>query len=104
MTFKGKTMFTVCFDIDGTLRDYSDKPRTEIITLLQAFKAIKNIKVYVWSGGGVEYAQRIVSSMGLEIDGVIVKGSVTPDLAIDDQTVDLGIANLRSNPLNLDGE
>lgn len=92
---------TVCFDVDGTLIDYENKPRYAVINLLKAFKDL-NCAVYVWSGGGVLYAEGWVNRLGLNdlIEGCIVKGSIQPDLAVDDQFVNLGLANFKTNPLD----
>lgn len=92
-------MFKVCFDVDGTLFDYKDGVRKNILDLLNAFRNIPDVEVYVWSGGGVKYAKQRLRGLGIENVVVISKGSIKPDLAIDDQTVSLGIVNLRSNPL-----
>lgn len=39
----------VAFDVDGTLLDYRNVPRQEIIALLKIISL--NHDVYVWSGG-----------------------------------------------------
>jgi len=94
-----KANFKVAFDVDGTLFDYLDKPRTEVIQLLQAFVAL-GCSVYMWSGGGPEYARNKTNSLHLpESVRILVKGSMKVDLAVDDQYVSLGVANLRTNPL-----
>lgn len=92
----------VCFDVDGTLIDYTNQPRDLVIHLLRTFKAL-GCEVYVWSGGGVQYAHGWVNRLGLNdvVDDVIMKGSIKPDLAVDDQSVNLGLANFRTNPLDM---
>jgi len=70
----------IAFDIDGTILNNEGIPpdtpihqrpestvNLEIIMLLQIFsKSMKNTKVIVWSGGGKEYAEKIVRRYGLE--------------------------------------
>ena len=97
----------IAIDIDGTiLNNEGIPPKTpvylrpecsvnlEIILLIQILsKKMKNTKVIVWSGGGKEYAEKIVNRYGLEkyvhkcyakqdydesIDGKV-------DIAFDDQ-------------------
>lgn len=62
--------YIVAFDIDGTLRDNTVAERVvineDIRTLLVILSKFKNIKILVWSGGGITYAHQIVQSMGLE--------------------------------------
>lgn len=95
------------FDIDGTiLNNEGISPETptylrprcgvnlEIIMLIQILsKKMKNTKIYVWSGGGKEYAEQIVREYGLEKYvhkcfckhdyDEIIDGKV--DIAFDDQ-------------------
>lgn len=92
-------MFIVAFDCDGTLIDYLGNPRLEIINLLNAFNQIKDCHVIVWSGGGILYAEGIVNKLKLSNVTVKAKGQFKVDLAIDDQYVNLGLANLRTNPI-----
>ncbi len=84
---------TVCFDIDGTLINYDGSPRQEVIDLFRAFEKLGATMV-IWSGGGVDYATRVRDRLGLEAQ-IHAKGSFKPDLAIDDQSVNLGKINFR---------
>lgn len=87
-------MTIICFDVDGSLINLKDdSPRYDIIQLLLTFKRL-GYNVRVWSGGGVEYAQRWVEKLGLDVP-VVDKGSITPDIAFDDEAVKLGVINLR---------
>jgi hypothetical protein len=88
-------MTTICFDIDGTLFDYKEQPREKIIAMAKSLLQDSNNRVFFWSGGGVEYAQMRCRRVGLPEDRVIPKGSFQPDIAIDDQEVNLGFNNLR---------
>lgn len=70
----------IAFDVDGTILNnegilpetpiYLRPPTSvnlEVILLLQILsKKMKNTKIYVWSGGGKEYAETIVRRYGLE--------------------------------------
>lgn len=54
---------------------------------------VKNCKIYVWSGGGKEYAEQIVAKFGLEkwVDRCFAKGGYDEiidgkiDIAFDDE-------------------
>lgn len=91
----------VAFDVDGTLVSYQDRPNYRVIELLRWFAA-NNDRVYVWSGGGIDYAQRWVGRLGLDliVEAVIPKTKEAGieygiDLAIDDEIVELGKINLK---------
>lgn len=77
----------VAFDCDGTLIGAGDKPREHIIEILKGLHRA-GFHICVWSGGGLEYAQRIVHRLGIEnyVDEVRSKlqndGSF--DVAFDD--------------------
>lgn len=88
----------ISFDIDGTLITNSsglgqESLNIEVYNLLVLFSKMKNTKIYVWSGGGQDYAEQIVRKYGLqkyvercfgkhEYDETI-HGKV--DIAIDDE-------------------
>lgn len=97
----------VAFDVDETLihdetagPQLCDTPRYEVI---QLFKLLEKFgcEMYVWSGGGVDYATRWRDKLGLTAQ-VVQKGSFQPDLAVDDMDLDfrkveksLGLVNLQ---------
>lgn len=70
----------ICFDIDGTILNNEGidvgtpsylRPRCgvnlEVIMLIQILsRKMKNTKIYVWSGGGRDYAGKIVEEYGLK--------------------------------------
>lgn len=70
----------IAFDVDGTILNNEGippetpphlRPRTpvnlEVILLIQLLsKQMKNTKIYVWSGGGKDYAEHICREYGLE--------------------------------------
>lgn len=77
---------TVAFDVDGTLihmaGDLCDTPRYDVVQLFKLLEAF-GCEMYIWSGGGIDYATRWRDKLGLKAE-VIRKGSMTVDLAIDD--------------------
>lgn len=94
---------TICFDVDGTLRDYYDRPRRDVIETLLLFVRA-GWRVFVWSGGGRDYAENVGRLLKLpesvaytsKTRGVVVDGvKVKPDIAVDDQEVSLGIRNIK---------
>ena len=111
-------MGTVAFDVDGTLIDFDDNPREDIIKKLRTHYFEGDI-VYVWSGGGIDYAQRVVDRLHLDryVHRVIAKAiyPVKPDISYDDMQVKLGKKNIcvgsgeaeerwgRATPSELDG-
>lgn len=94
-------MIKIAFDVDGTLIEKSsngeDIPKYSTIMLMGMFATcIKDCTIFVWSGSGIDYAQRWVEKLGLEKSVTVVKkGSFIPDIAIDDMNVDLGTINLQ---------
>lgn len=89
-------MTIVAFDVDGTLIDYDDMPRLDIIELLKLFHSI-GCKTIVWSGSGKDYADRWVNRLDLYpyVDIITAKGvDIVPDIAIDDALVQLGTVNV----------
>lgn len=88
----------IAFDIDGTILN-NEKTRDggvnlPVIHMMELFsKSMKNTRIIVWSGGGKDYAEHIVTKYGLdrwvdrcyskqkyeeELDGHV-------DIAFDDQ-------------------
>ncbi len=70
----------IAFDVDGTiLNNEGIQPETptylrprcgvnlEVILLIQILsRKMKNTKIYIWSGGGKEYAEKICREYGLD--------------------------------------
>ena len=73
----------VAFDIDGTLLDDADAPRYDVVALLHSLQAL-GAEIFIWSGGGIPYAQRWVERLGLNGVKIAAKWSIDVDLAIDD--------------------
>jgi hydroxymethylpyrimidine pyrophosphatase-like HAD family hydrolase len=90
----------IAFDVDGTLIHQSgsreDTPRYDIIALFHSFEKL-GYEMYIWSGGGVDYATRWKEKLGLNAK-VVEKGSFKPDIAVDDMAheseFNLGVVNL----------
>jgi len=84
-------MIRVAFDVDGTLIHQSgageDTPRYDVIALYHALEKF-GCEMYIWSGGGVDYARRWRDKLGLFGAKVVVKGSFQPDIAVDDMDLD----------------
>lgn len=88
----------IAFDIDGTLISNEnglgkEHLNIDVFNLMVLFSKMKNTRIIVWSGGGKDYAEQIVSKYGLgayvsecygkhEYDDSLW-GKV--DIAIDDQ-------------------
>ena len=96
-------MITVAFDIDGTLiypegvpNHLADTPRYDIINFLLFLQKI-GCEIVIWSGGGTEYAVHWIYKLGLDNCRVAEKGSLEPDIAVDDEEVKLGKVNIKVN-------
>ena len=86
----------ICFDIDGCLIDRDKKMIEENVTLLKVL--CKSHKVFLWSGNGWNYALTWADELGILeiICGVFNKyGTFRPDIAFDDQEIDLGKINIQ---------
>lgn len=93
---------TIAFDVDGTLRcnctDTCIDANIDIVALFHILNKFKNTELYVWSGGGAQYAANACLRYGLAIPTkrMISKiGAPRMDIAIDDiQDTALGYVNL----------
>lgn len=88
---------TIAFDVDGTLIEQvgekADTPRYDIIEMFLKFHHL-GCHMFIWSGSGMDWAERWRDKLGLEAQ-VVAKGSFTPDIAIDDCEVTLGKVNIK---------
>jgi hypothetical protein len=92
----------IAFDVDGTLRcnctDTCDDANQRIYELFMILARFKNTDLFVWSGGGAEYAARWARKFELPISAAkcISKiGAPQMDIAIDDiQDTAMGTLNL----------
>lgn len=104
---------TIAFDVDGTLRcnctPTCTDAKVDVVVLFHVLNGFKNTKLYVWSGGGAEYARNAAIRYGLAIpeSRMISKLSgFRPDIAVDDiQDTAIGginlIVNQKPKPENL---
>jgi hydroxymethylpyrimidine pyrophosphatase-like HAD family hydrolase len=86
----------ICFDVNGCLLDSKLKPISANIELLK--KLCESHKVYIWSGNGFEYALQKMRKYIPDnyICGYLDKyGTFRPDVAFDDQEIDLGKLNIK---------
>lgn len=92
----------IAFDVDGTLRsnktETSQLPNGTIVLLFGILSSFKNTDMYVWSGGGADYALRFAKKYGLPVkDSHCISkiGAPEMDIAIDDiQDTAIGKLNL----------
>ena len=93
---------TIAFDVDGTLRcnctETCREPNQRIIDLWCILQTFKIVELYVWSGGGADYAWEYAREYGLDAKDshcISKLTGFTPDIAIDDiQDCELGLLNL----------
>ncbi len=92
----------IAFDVDGTLRcnctETCTDPNVRILDLLRILDRFKNTEIFVWSGGGAQYAYGFVRQYDLPVkeSHCLSKiGAAPMDIAIDDiQDTALGKINL----------
>jgi hydroxymethylpyrimidine pyrophosphatase-like HAD family hydrolase len=92
----------IAWDVDGTLiwdgqppyEDHADTPRYSVIRLYLMLESL-GCEMYIWSGGGVDYARRWAEKLGLRQAIIVAKGSFVPDIAYDDEYVKLGKINIK---------
>jgi phosphoserine phosphatase len=75
----------VAFDVDGTLINFGDTPRYEIVNQFLFYKSLEH-DVIIWSGGGCEHSKMVSERFGLAAR-IIEKWSEEVDIAYDDLTV-----------------
>lgn len=92
----------IAFDVDGTLRcnctETCKDKNTQIVMLFQILSTFKNTDLYVWSGGGADYARRFAELYDLNVKAsrcISKIGAPQMDIAIDDiQDTAIGNINL----------
>lgn len=87
------TVKRIAFDVDGTLikrTDNGDVPRYEIIQMAFTLSQLGH-SVFVWSGGGEDYARHWAEKLGLlpHIRVVGKTASLGMDVAFDDHATSL---------------
>lgn len=87
------------FDVDGTLLNLDRTPNYGVIQLAQWFIENGDL-VVVWSGGGKEYAEQVGRKLGFG-DSVSYHPKtketaefIQPDIAFDDEPVELAKVNV----------
>lgn len=93
-----RTVKRFAFDVDGTLikkTDNGDVPRYDIVQMALTLSALGHT-VFVWSGGGVDYARNWAAKLGLlPVIRVLGKSrDYSIDVAFDDHAVDLAKVNV----------
>src|ERR1017187_3085908 len=87
----------VAFDVDGTLIQLTgpkeDTPRYEIISMFHFYEKM-GCRMFIWIGGGIDYAARWRDKLGLTAT-VVAKNSFTPDICFDDEEVNMAKVNVR---------
>lgn len=102
LPFSKMQTIKIAFDVDGTLRcNCTETCRNlnfNILTLFSILAGFKNTEMYVWSGGGAEYARQFANEHALAVkDSHCISkiGAPEMDIAIDDiQDTALGKINL----------
>lgn len=91
LPFGKMTKVRIAFDVDGTLRcnctDTCRDPNQRIVDLFNILDSLKNSELYVWSGGGAEYARSFARLYKLKVGDArcISKiGAPQMDIAFDD--------------------
>ncbi len=93
-------MLKIAFDVDGTLITTSQNgisvPNYDVIEIYRWFQS-RGCKMFVWSGGGFDYARTWADKLGLNPDMILrkEKGDIDIDIAFDDEYgVDLAKINV----------
>lgn len=89
----------IAFDVDGTLiqkTTYGDVPRYDVISMLLFLERIGHT-VFVWSGGGTDYAETWSHKLGLPATVRVLPKTrgYDIDLAFDDQEAELATVTIR---------
>lgn len=88
----------VAFDIDGTLikqSDYGSVPRYDIIEKLLWHNKMCH-EIYIWSGGGIDYAKTWSEKLGITCAKAIAKQAGQHiDICYDDEEVELAKVNIQ---------
>lgn len=81
----------IAFDVDGTLRcnctDTCSDPNERIVDLFNILATFKNTELWVWSGGGKDYALGMAHRLGINFNAnrcISKIGAPEMDIAIDD--------------------
>ena len=93
----------IAFDVDGTLIQKSSKgrdtPRYTVLNMMFHFKIYHEI--YVWSGGGRDYARDWCEKLGIDEMVTVIDKNITAsahyniDLTVDDEDISLAKTNIK---------
>lgn len=87
----------IAFDCDGTLIDFNDQPRPEMVLLARALRHSDH-RVIIWSGGGKAYAERVMrqcfGELKFECFAKFDNNVPEIDIAFDDDTMIRGVRTL----------
>lgn len=91
-------------DVDGTLVDWADNVNNNVVKLITYWKENKIGPVYVWTGGGLQYAELWRDRTGL-FDGAYSKWSHKPegDYVLVDDSPDYKYRDSTIFPCYLEG-
>ncbi len=93
----------ICFDVDGTLVSMGNTPNYRVIDILRWFVEHGD-RVYIWSGGGIEYAEHWIDKLGIDrfsntllpqMKSKEVAEEIKPDITFDDEFITLGKVNIK---------
>jgi hydroxymethylpyrimidine pyrophosphatase-like HAD family hydrolase len=89
-------MLNIAFDVDGTLLDTDGTPRKLVLDMLFALLEAKNVHVYVWSGGGIAYAEQRGRDLMLPsaVKYVSKMTKIHMDITFDDLLTNMGDKNV----------
>jgi len=87
----------IAFDCDGTLIDFEDQPRTEMVLLARALR-LSDHRVIIWSGGGKNYAEKVMrqcfGELKFECFAKFADNVPPIDIAFDDDRMVSGVRTL----------
>jgi predicted mannosyl-3-phosphoglycerate phosphatase (HAD superfamily) len=87
-------MTNIAYDIDGTLINFDNTPNYDVIENLLSFQKL-GVNVYIWSGGGILYAEHWRDKLGLKAIVIEKTKNEKIDIAFDDENVDLAKVNIQ---------
>jgi hypothetical protein len=111
---KYMTKLKIAFDVDDTLiiptgafadephpycGFYGAVPNYKVIEIFHFFESQGN-EMFIWSGGGVDYARTWAEKLGLNAQIIVKQKREDVDIAFDDCDVDLAKVNVKVKRIN----